>query len=199
MTQSDLSPLAPAQWDPELIAAVGRLSPPSDSPYARRREQRGGSGGVNALGLLARHPALADAFLGFNRHLLYENDLDDRARELVVLRVSWLLGSPYEWGQHVPVALDCGLGDDEIERIVAGPEAEGWDDRDRLLLAATDQLLASGDLTDELRDRVAELLDTAAILDLIFTVGAYATLAMVFNVARLPLDPDITGFPDPTA
>lgn len=190
-----IPPLPTREWSPEAIAALAQMTPPEGSVYERRRQERGGSGGVNALALLVRHPALAEAFLAFNRHLLYESQLDERSRELVVLRVAWNLGSPYEWGQHVPVALECGLAEADIARIPQGP-VDGWSDLDRALLDATDGLLTDGQVPDESWTVLAEAFDEQTLLDLVFTIGGYATLAMAFNAARLPLDPDIEGFPD---
>ncbi len=177
-----------------MLEAVKALTPPAGSVYERRRQTRGGSGGVNALALLAQHPPLARAFLGFNRHLLYESELDERLRELAVLRVAWRLGAAYEWGQHVPVALDCGVTRAEVERLLQDDPGGGWSNLERALLAATDQLLAGGDIDDTTWRALASELDHTELLDLVFTVGGYATLAMAFNAARLPLDPDLEGF-----
>ena len=123
--------------------------------------------------------------------MLYESGLDERSRELVVLRVAWWFGCAYEFGQHVPVALECGLTDDDIARVSQGPEAQGWTEFDRALLAATDGLLERGDVADDVWAVLAAALPDESLLDLVFTVGAYATLAMAFNAARLPLDPDL--------
>lgn len=188
-------PLPRSEWGQEEIDALAPMRPPAGSTYAKRREERGGAGGVSALALMLRNPAACKAFMEFNRHLLYESSLDERLRELVVLRISWQLRSEYEWGQHVPVARECGISDEEIGRITEGPGAHGWSAFDRAALRATDGLLADGRIDDESWAVLADSLDDAALLDLVFTVGGYATVAMVFNAAHLPLDPDIEGFP----
>jgi alkylhydroperoxidase family enzyme len=186
-----IEPLPRSEWGETEIRALDPMIPPPGSVYAERRKQRGGAGGVNALALMLRNPAACRAFMEFNRHLLYESSLDERVRELVVLRISWRLGSAYEWAQHVPVAKQCGFTDEEIERIREGAVADGWSDLDAALLRATDELLDSGDITDDTWASLAATYGAAALLDLIFTVGGYATLGMVFNAARLPLDADL--------
>lgn len=196
MTRID--PVPQGTWSQEAIDATAPMMPPPGSIYAERRKQRGGAGGVNALALLVRHPPLAKAFMTFNRHLLYESRLDERIRELIVLRVSWLLRSEYEWGQHTVVARQCGITDDEIDRIREGPDTPGWSTLDRAVVAATDALVTSGTLDDAEWAELAEHYDDEAVLDFVFTVGAYATLAMAFNVARLPLDEGLDGFPEPS-
>lgn len=171
------------------------MTPPPGSVYAQRREERGGAGGIGALALMLRNPAACRAFMEFNRHLLYESSIDERLRELVVLRLAWVLRSEYEWGQHVPVARECGLSEQDIDRIIEGPDAAGWSAFDAAALRATDGLLADGHVDDASWATLAARLDDAAMLDLVFTVGGYATVAMVFNSAGLALDPDIVGFP----
>jgi alkylhydroperoxidase family enzyme len=171
------------------------MTPPAGSTYAKRRADRGGAAGVGALALMLRNPAACKAFMEFNRHLLYESSLDERLRELVVLRIAWQLRSEYEWGQHVPVAIECGMSDEEIGRITEGPDAPGWSDFDAAALRAADGLLSEGQIDDASWATLAASLDDPAMLDLVFTVGGYATIAMVFNASGLPLDPDIVGFP----
>jgi alkylhydroperoxidase family enzyme len=190
-----IAPLPRREWGETEIRAMDPMIPPPGSVYAKRREERGGAGGVNALALMLRNPALCNAFLKFNRHLLYESTLDDRLRELAVLRISWQLDSAYEWGQHVPVALEVGMTADEIDRVIEGPDAQGWSEFDAAALRAVDDLLADGQIADPDWAVLASTLDEADLLEFVFTVGAYTTLAMVFNAAQLPLDPDLTGFP----
>lgn len=190
-----IAPVPRGTWSQEAIDATAPMMPPAGTVYAERRRQRGGAGGVNALALLVRNPPLAKAFMTFNRHLLYESRIDERLRELIVLRVSWVLRSEYEWGQHVVVAHQCGINADEVARVREGPEAEGWSELDRAALRATDTLLASGDVDDVAWEALSAALDDETVLELVFTVGAYATLAMAFNVARLPLDEGLEGFP----
>jgi alkylhydroperoxidase family enzyme len=178
------------------MEAIDKMSPPEGSIYGERRRERGGTAGVNALALLARHPALAQGYLTFNRHLLYESELDERTRELVVLRVARLYRSPYEWAQHVLVAEHLGMSRAEIDRVLAGPDADGWSPLEAAVLRAVDQLVDHADVDDDTWATLADEFDDAGLLDLIFTVGGYATLAMAFNASRLALDADLEGFPD---
>ncbi len=61
------------------------------------------------LGMLARYPALAQAFNTFNGHILFATSLSPRQREMLVLRVAAVRQAIYEWKQHVVLAADAGL------------------------------------------------------------------------------------------
>lgn len=147
--------------------------------------------GLNALGTLARHPDLTRSFNTFNGHLLYGTTLTPRQRELLVLRVAALRGSDYEWAQHVVLAGDVGLTDDDIVRIREGGDHDGWSSLDAALLHAVDELLADALITDLTWKQLAAELDDQQLMDVVFTVGAYDLLAMAFRSFGVQLDDDL--------
>jgi len=149
---------------------------------------------VNALTTLAQHPKLAKAFLTFNRHLLWDSRLPTRARELVILRVAWLHRCEYEWAQHVLMAREAGLRDQEIERVRLGPDTPDWSAHEAALLRAVDELIADACVGDATWKSLAEQLDRQQLMDLVYTIGAYGLLAMAFNSFGIELDEGLVGF-----
>jgi alkylhydroperoxidase family enzyme len=143
------------------------------------------------LGTLARHPALARAYHTFNGHVQFATTLSVRQRELLVLRVAAVRQADYEWAQHVVLARDAGLDDDEIARIADGPDAPGWAPLDAAMLRAVDELVADATIIDPTWDTLAGELDEQQLMDLIFTVGAYDVLAMAFRSIGVELDADL--------
>jgi alkylhydroperoxidase family enzyme len=187
-----ISPLPPAEWPEEMRGALAALRPAQPRhPFPERRDDR--PKGLNVLGTLARHPALATAFHTFNGHILFATTLSVRQRELIVLRVAADRGSDYEWAQHVVLAGDAGITADEVTRIAAGPDAPGWSPLDRALLAAVDELIAEATITDATWATLAAELDTRQLMDVIFTVGAYDVLAMALRSFGIELDADLGG------
>src|SRR5262249_689871 len=79
----------------------------------------------NVFKTMANHPPLANDWLTFGGHVLRRNTLSPREREMVILRIGWLCKAEYEWGQHVRIGKQSGLTDDDIKKIMAGPDAEG--------------------------------------------------------------------------
>ena len=185
-----ISPLPPEAWPDGMRDALAALRPPDPRhPLPARSGDR--PKGLNVLGTLARHPALARAYHCFNGHVLFATTLSERQRELLVLRVAAVRGAEYEWAQHVVLASDVGIGPDEVARIAAGPNAPGWSALDRALLAAVDELVADAAIGDDTWGALAAELDEQQLLDLVFTVGAYDALAMLFRSVRVELDDDL--------
>lgn len=170
VTTPRIPPLPYDQWDTDALSAIsgGRKLPPN-----------------NVLGLLARHPALARAFLTFNAHLLTTSTLPARTRELAILRIAWRRRCRYEWAQHVLIARRAGITDEEIAGIRAGAAT--------LISRAVDELDDDSCLSDETYRELAAELDDRQLMDLVFTIGTYGLLAMAFNTFGVELEP---GLPD---
>ena len=104
-------------------AALHAQEAPSTAPRIPPLES---SDGINISKTLGHHPELADAWGTFAGYILRDSTLPPRDRELLILRIGYLCGAEYEWGQHSRIARRVGLSDEEIVRVTTGPEAAGW-------------------------------------------------------------------------
>lgn len=173
-----------------MRGAIAALRPPEPRhPLPERRDDR--PKGLNVLGTLAHHPTLTRAYHTFNGHVLFATTLSVRQRELLVLRVAARRRCDYEWVQHVVLARDAGVTDDDIARVAEGPDAPGWSPVDAALVRAVDELVDEATITDATWAVLATALDARQLLDLVFTVGAYDVLAMALRAFAVPLDDDL--------
>jgi len=170
--------------------ALAALRPPG-AGQTPGRQAPGRPKGLNVLGMFARYPALAQAYLTFNGHVLYRTSLSPRQRELLILRVAHARAAEYEWEQHVVQARDAGLTDDEIARARDGAEAPGWAPLESALLRAADELVVDAEVSDRTWAILAAGLDMEQLMDVVFTVGAYDTLAMALKSFNIQLDDDL--------
>ena len=186
-----IEPVPAREWPKEMREALAALVPPS--PRHARPPREGRPRGLNILGSFAHHPELARAFFTFNGHVQLATTLTPRQRELLILRVAAVRAARYEWAQHVLIGRDAGLDDDEIHRIASAPDASSWSELERALLGAVGELLGDGGISDATWRVLAGELDAQQLLDVVFTVGAYETLAFMERSFGLELDADLTN------
>ncbi len=151
---------------------------------------------LNIFGVLGNHPDMLKRWLVFATHVLSKNTLSPRDRELLILRTGWNCRSRYEWGQHVVIARECGITDDEIEAVKLGPSASSWSSHDRTILMAADELHEHQTLSDHVWNGLAAAYSTEQVLDVIATVGNYHLVAMFLNSTGVPLDEGVPDDPD---
>ncbi len=58
-----------------------------------------------------------------------------------------------------------------------------------------DEIAADHYVSDETWKRLPKDFDRKQLMDLVFTIGAYDTLAVAMNTFGLQLDPGLPGFP----
>jgi AhpD family alkylhydroperoxidase len=185
-----IEPLPPRQWPPQMRQALDALGNPPDARHPLPvRENRPMA--RNTLGTFAHHPALTQAFFTLNGHVIRGTTLSERQRELLVLRVATLRSCAYEWAQHVYMGRDAGLTDEEISRVAFGPDAPFWAPLESALLRAVDELVGDGAVSAPTWEVLAAELDAKQLLDVIFTVGTYETLAWMMRSLDLALDPEL--------
>ena len=152
----------------------------------------------NIFTTLARHPQLLKRWLVFAGHVLGKSTLPARDREIAILRIGWLSGAEYEWGHHVAIGKQAGLGDDDIKRITEGPDAAGLDPFEATLLRAVDELHTNSFISDSTWKALAGRYSTQQLLDLLFAAGQYKLVSMVLNSVGVQLEEGFEGFPDET-
>jgi alkylhydroperoxidase family enzyme len=145
------------------------------------------------MAIMARDPAL------YQRHTalaveLVKNGLSPRDRELVVLRVAWLCQAPFEWGEHVKAGKRvANMTDEEIDWIKRGSSAPGWNENDRTILRAVEELHDKAMISDETWAALARRLNDKQLIALPLLVGQYQGTAFLQNSLRVPLLPTNPG------
>ena len=92
------------------------------------------------------------------------------------------------------IARASGVTDEEIERVMEGPEAEGWARFDAALVRAADELHDDAFISDATWEALSERFDTQQLIDVIFAVGQYHIVSMALNSLGVQLDEGVKGF-----
>ena len=144
---------------------------------------------------LVRHPKLLKRWNVFAGHVLVKSSLPPReARDRDPAGRVALPGAEYEWAQHVVIGRQCGLDDEAIERIKAGPDAPGWTAHESAILRATDELHEDSFIGDETWAALAAAWSEEQLMDFIFAVGQYRLVSMALNTLGVQIDPGLRGF-----
>jgi alkylhydroperoxidase family enzyme len=95
-------------------------------------------GNLNVYRALANADRVFTGWMLAGRAALISPVLSARLRELVILRVGYLMDSPYEIAQHVTVAQRAGVTARQIAALTpaADPQAGGFSDTELAVLAS---------------------------------------------------------------
>ena len=182
--------VAPVQsGEPRIVPARVRELRPLARKVAEIAGRVTGNGPPNLFTTLGQHPRLFRAWLRYSAQLMPFGKLPRRDTELVILRVAWQCRSTYEWHQHVPIALRVGLTPDEVASV-AESAADGFSERQRTLLAATDELLTQRALSDATSSAVQATLSDREVIELCLLIGNYQGLASTIGGLGIQIEPE---------
>jgi alkylhydroperoxidase family enzyme len=184
-----IAPLTPP-YPAEATAALTRMVPDGIEPIALFR-------------VLARNPTMADPMTVWGSYELGRTlSLGRREREIVIDRTCARCGCEYEWGVHVGYyGPRIGLSAEQVTSLTHGDADDPcWtDERERLLIRASDALHDGNDIDDALWARLAAAFDDAELLDLLALAGWYHAISYLARATRLPNEPGAPTFGDVVA
>lgn len=151
---------------------------------------------LNVFRILLRRPKTAKAVSDLLFSLLFGAELSNRQRELVIMRIGWITGCDYEWTQHWPIAQDVyGCNAAELLAVRDPAASDLFDESDRAVLQATDELVQSGDLSDESWSRCHAALGDEAAIDLVAAIGCWGMVSKLARGLRIPLEEGVDSWP----
>ena len=151
---------------------------------------------LHILTVMAHHPTFLGPFIEWATALAQHGLLTRREQEILALRVALNCASEFEWGHHVVYARAAGMTEDDIDRVVTGPEASAWSDSERALIRAADELTSSAyDINEETWAALRAQYDDARLTEIPFVVGQYTMLSMFANSLGVVLEPDYEPLP----
>lgn len=142
----------------------------------------------NIFRTLIRHPKLLKRWTVFGNHILGKSTLPPRERELLILRTGALCRCDYEFNAHSAIGRRLGITEEELKRVVDGPEAEGWDGFASALLRAADELHEDAFISDETWKVLSDRYNEQQLMDVVFTVGQYHLVSMALNSLGVQAD-----------
>ena len=152
---------------------------------------------LNIFRVMLHRPKTAKALSDLLVSLLFGGELDDRLRELLIMRIGWTTGSNYEWTQHWKIAQEqFGCSEQDLLELRGDwSSSTHFGQDDKLLLAAVDSLLEQGTLASDLASQCLERLGRNATIELATAVGTWRLVSKVTNALEIPLEEGIASWP----
>ena len=132
----------------------------------------------------AHNPEILEATLDY-LNTLYDQ-LTPRRKELVILTVARTRGARYEWHQHVDIARDKGVEQQEM-RAIGGDDFSTFDDEEFVLLQYA-EAVAEGSVTDQIHNALETAYSPAEIVAIGLIVDFYVGLCNYVDAVDLPFE-----------
>ena len=139
----------------------------------------------------AHHPKLADLFSQFNIHLLSSNTLPVKQRQIAIMRTAWICKATYMWSSHLRTSTRSGLTPDIFMPIQVGASDPYFTDFERVVIRATEELVQDKIVSEESWRALMAEWSNQQMLDFLFTVGAYVTIAGVMRSTGAERQPEL--------
>jgi 4-carboxymuconolactone decarboxylase len=134
-------------------------------------------------------PKAAEAIQMLNQYLRFHGLLKPRDFEVAILVVAREFDQQYEWSGHEMGARAAKVPEAVIDAIKFSKDANGFSDRDTLLINFARQLLHQHKLDSDLYARAVDTFGKQGTLELAAIIGDYAMAAMMLNATDQHLPP----------
>jgi alkylhydroperoxidase family enzyme len=147
----------------------------------------------NLYRALANHPSLVAVWTEFSRVLRYDTRTPRALRELVILRGAQLIGSEYEWAQHLAMARKAGVREAQIAALSSWRSSPEFDAREKAALALA-EAVSECRVTDEVHAGAMRHFDAHDYVEIALVAAFYAMVGRMLDAMGVPLEPELSGY-----
>ena len=143
---------------------------------------------INLFKALAHSPKIYRDWNRLGITLLLKGDLSHKLRELAILRVGDLAKANYEWTKHVPIAMQAGASQEQIDALPNWAGASCFNEQERAVLQYTDEVALNIRASDETFKKIAAFLSQKEIVELTTTIGYYGMVSRTLEALQIELE-----------
>jgi alkylhydroperoxidase family enzyme len=157
---------------PEAREMIGRLPAP-----------------FNVFRMMAHADTLVKPAMKLGGSILGKMQLDPRLREIALLHAVKIEGGDYEWVQHVPVALQLGASQEQIEALDEGrDDADCFDAKEKAMLRFVREVVELVKASPEALADARKYFSDREVVELILMSGFYIMLARLTETTGVEND-----------
>lgn len=157
--------------------------------FDKMRANTDGAEIMNIFKMASHSGASIREFIRLGNRLLMKAHLDDRYRELAILRIAQLLGARYEWGQHVPIAIGVGISREQIKGIGNWRGSSLFDEKDKTVLRYTEEIVKDSRPADETFEAASKFLDNTSLVELTISIGYWSMVGKFLKTFGVDVEP----------
>ena len=152
---------------------------------------------LNIFRSLLHRPRPAKANNDLLLSLLFGGSLDDRLRELLIMRIGWATGSNYEWTQHWTVAQETfNCTPEDLLAVRDWKNSDVFGEPERLVLSAVDEILADGFVSADTIAQCRTVLGSdEVVVELVMAIGCWYTISQIAQSLDIPLEDGVESWP----
>ncbi len=111
-------------------------------------------------------------------------------RELIILRTAQLVGGEYEYAQHKPMAMSCGMTAAQVAAMPQWRTSDAFSERQRAILAYADGMVSPKGVDDATFATLKKFYNDQEIVELTVTSAFYGAVAQITRALNVKLEPD---------
>jgi alkylhydroperoxidase family enzyme len=153
---------------------------------------------IHLFQVLYQSPSIGFAVNGAKDAALRQLELDPRIREMIIMRIAWLLGAEYVWNHHVRphVEHDLDLFRPEVLEVRDWRRSSSIGPAQRAALAVTDEIALEGGARAETVAACRAELGDRQTVEVVGTAALYYALATAAVSLGVPMEASY-GFWEP--
>jgi alkylhydroperoxidase family enzyme len=183
----------PASSDPARVARVPLVasdtSDPIVGPIFGGIKQRGGEP-LNMHRAVANSPKIFKSYVDMALALRAGATTPRVDRELIILRTAQLAGGDYEFTQHRPMAVSCGMTAAQLDALAQWRPSSLFSDKQRAILAYADGMGSRSGVDDATFAALKRYFTDAEIVELTVTSAFYGMVSQITRSLDVKLEPN---------
>ena len=142
----------------------------------------------NLYRVLGHAPDMLRGWLNLAWSLRLNAQTSRRVRELMILHSARMTETAYEWAHHMPMALEAGVTQAEVDALMAGNVAETLSEAERAALQLAEEVTAGPAASEDCLTNLKQHYSDAEVIELVLTATFYVCVGRTLKSLDVPLE-----------
>lgn len=144
----------------------------------------------NLYRVLGLAPDMFRAWIDFAWPLRLKANSSRKTRELMILRGAQLSKTDYEWAHHVPLALEFGVTQDQIDALASWQTSDLFTVQEKAAIRVAEEVTRGPAATAKSIEALKRHFSEAEVVELVLTASFYVCVGRFLKSMDVELEPD---------